>query len=151
MKVKIVLPSAGKLIRDLGLAKDGAVQMFHTQNVLKRLKRYMPFLTGMTYKIAVAQTDIRKPEIVIDTPGARYAYEGKKMVNAKTGKGPGVIPGVGPRYRKGTILKVTDENLEYTKTKNPMAGPHYDKTLVAKEGPAMVEDLQRFIDRRSGK
>ena len=151
MKVKIVLPSAGKLIRDLGLAKDGAVQMFHTQNVLKRLKRYMPFLTGMTYKIAVAQTDIRKPEIVIDTPGARYAYEGKKMVNAKTGKGPGVIPGVGPRYRKGTILKVTGESLEYTKTKNPLAGPHYDKTLVAREGPAMVEDLQRFIDRRGGR
>lgn len=151
MKVKIELPSAGKLIRNLGLAKDGAVQMFHTQNVLKRLKRYMPFRTGMTYKIAVAQTDVRKPEIVIDTPGARYAYEGKKMVNAKTGKGPGVIPGVGPRYRKGTILKVTDENLEYTKTKNPMAGPHYDKTLVAKEGPVMVEDLQRFIDRRGGK
>lgn len=149
MRVKMKLPSASKLIRDKGLAKDGAVQMFHTQNVLKRLKRFMPFLTGMTYKTAVAQTDIRKPEIVIDTPGARYAYEGKKMVNAKTGKGPGVIPGVGPRYRKGTILTVTDEDLVYTKTKNPLAGPHYDKTLVAQEGPAMVADLQRFIDRRS--
>lgn len=149
MKIKIELPSASKLIRDKGLARDGAVQIFHTQNVLKRLKRYMPFLTGMTYKTAVAQTDIRKPEIVIDTPGARYTYMGKKMVNAKTGKGPGLIPGVGPRYRKGTVLKVTDQNLVYTKTKNPLAGPHYDKTLVAREGPAMTADLQRFIDRRS--
>lgn len=148
LKVKIDIPSANQLIRDLGIDPSGAVQMFHTMNVLKRLKRYMPFRTGMTYKIAVAQTDIRKPEIVIDTPGARYAYEGKKMVNAKTGKGPGVIPGVGPRYRKGTILKATEENLVYTKTKNPLAGPHYDRTLAAQEGDAMAEDLRRFIERR---
>ncbi len=150
MKVKMYLPKARKLIRSKGLEKDGAVQMFHTQNVLRRIKRYMPFLTGATYKITVAQTDIRKPEIVTDTPYARYLYRGKVMVNSKTGKGPALIPGVGYRYRKGTTLRPTGRNLVYTKTKNPDAGPHWDRTLVAREGAALTADLQRFIDRRSG-
>ncbi len=150
MKVRIYLPSASKLIRNKGLAKDGHVQMFHTQNVLKRIKRYMPFLTGGLYKITVAQTDIQKPEIVTEAPQAEYLFEGKKMVNAKTGKGPMMIPGVGPRYKKGTILKPTESPLEYTMTKNPKAGPHWDRTLVACEGRVLTADLQRYIDRRKG-
>lgn len=149
MKVKMYLPSARKLVESKGLSKDGAVQAFHTRNVLRRIKRYMPFLTGATYKITVAQTDIRKPEIVTDVPYARYLYFGKAMVNAKTGKGPALIPGVGYRYKKGTILMPTNRSLEYTHTKNPDAGPEWDKTLIAREGAAMTADLQRFIDRRS--
>lgn len=149
MKVKMYLPSASKLVRSKGLGKDGNVQAFHTRNVLRRLKRYMPFCTGATYKTTVAQTDIRKPEIVTDVPYARYLYFGKAMVNSKTGKGPALIPGVGYRYRKGTVLKVTDRNLKYTTTKNSDAGPFWDRTLIAREGSAMTADLQRYINRRS--
>lgn len=149
MKVKMYLPSARKLVESKGLGKDGAVQAFHTRNVLRRIKRYMPFLTGATYKITVAQTDIRKPEIVTDVPYARYLYCGKAMVNSKTGKGPALIPGVGYRYKNGTILRPTSQPLKYTHTKNPNAGPEWDKTLIAHEGAAMTADLQRFIDRRS--
>lgn len=148
MKVKMYLPSARKLVQSKGLSKDGNVQAFHTRNVLRRIKRYMPFRTGATYKITMAHTDIRKPEIVTDVPYARYLYSGKAMVNSKTGKGPALIPGVGFRYRKGTILKVTGRNLKYTTTKNPDAGPFWDRTLIAKEGAAMTADLQRYIDRR---
>lgn len=149
MKVKMYLPSARKLVESKGLSKDGAVQMFHTKNVLRRIKRYMPFLTGATYKITVAQTDIRKPEIVTDVPFGIYLYRGLAMVNAKTGKGPALIPGVGYRYPKGAILRPTKRTLQYTHTKNPDAGPEWDKTLISREGAAMTADLQRFIDRRS--
>ena len=149
MKVKIRLPKASEIVKSKGLAKNGTVQMFHTQNVLRRIKRYMPFLTGATYGLTVIQTDIKNPFIVTDVPYARYLYYGKVMVNSKTGKGPANIPGVGLRYRKGTILKATNRDLTFTKTKNPMAGPFWDRTLVAREGEAMVEDLQRFIDRGS--
>ena len=131
--VKIILPAANQLIRRKGLAQDGRVQMFHTQNCLRRIKRYMPFLSGDTYKITVAQTNIRKPEIVTDVPYARYLYYGKAMVNSKTGKGPALIPGVGYRYKKGTILKPTDRDLKYTTTKNPNAGPFWDRALVASD------------------
>lgn len=150
MKVKIVLPQANQLIRSKGLSKDGQVQMFHTQNVLRRVKRYMPFVSGATYKITTLQTNIREPYIVTDVPYGQYLYRGKVMVNAKTGKGPANIPGVGFRYRKGTVLKPTNQDLEFNRTKNPMAGPYWDRTLVACEGTAMVADLQKFINRRSG-
>ena len=144
--VKIILPSANKLIRQKGLAQDGKVQMFHTQNCLRRIKRYMPFLSGATYKITVAQTNIRKPEIVTNVPYGKYLFYGKVMVNSKTGKGHALIPGVGYRFPKYSTLMPTDRELEYTKTKNPLAGPHWDRTLVAYEGKAIVSDLQRYIN-----
>lgn len=151
MNVKIILPGAAQLIRDKGLSKDGHVQMFHTQNVLRRIKRYMPFRSGATYKITVAQTDIRKPMIVTDVPYGQYLYRGKVMVDPKTGKGPRLIPGVGYRFRKGATLVATARDLEYTRTKNPGAGPYWDRALVAAEGAALVADLQRYIQRRGGK
>lgn len=154
MKIKLYLASANQIIRNKGFAEDGHVQVFHTKNVLGRIKWYMPNSgsnSSATYKITVAQTDIRKPEIVTDVPYGKYLFYGKKMVNAKTGKGPALIPGVGYRYKKGTILKPTDSPLDYTRTKNPQAGPHWDRTLVNREGRAITADLQRYIDRRSGK
>ena len=95
--------------------------MFHTQNVLRRIKKFMPYRSGAMYKVTVTQTDIRKPEIVTETPGARYLFRGKVMID-----------------------------LQFSKGKNPQAGPRWDKALSANEGKAMAADLQRFIDKRSG-
>jgi hypothetical protein len=136
--------SVDQILKDKGLDPSGDAQRFHTANVLKRIKRYMPNLSGMTYKVTVVQTDITKPRIITNTPYAKYLFYGKKMVNAKTGKGPRMIPGIGPRYAKGTVLKVTGEDLKYTK-KNPNAGPRWGRTLSAAEGRAMAEDLTRYI------
>lgn len=148
MKVKVYMSPTAEIIRRKGLGKDGAVQMFHTQNVLRRIKKYMPFLSGATYKLTVAQTDIRKPEIITDVPYGKYLFYGKRMVDSKTGRGPALIPGVGYRYPRGAILKVTEKDLEYTRSKNPMAGPRWDRALSAAEGEAMAADVQRFINRR---
>lgn len=149
VRVSLKLKSARELIRELGLDPSGDVQRFHTENVLKRIKRYMPYDSGSLYKLTVAQTDTSKPAIITDAPQAAYLYRGKKMVNAKTGKGPAFIPGVGFRYRRGTILKATNIPLNYSKSKNPMAGPQWEKTLVANEGDAMTADLQRYINGRA--
>ena len=147
MKVKLQLPSAAKLIRDKGLAPDGDVQRFHTQNVLKRIKRYMPYVSGATYKITVAQTDINKPEIVTNTPYAKYLFHGKKMIDPKI-NASGFLTPEGWRSRRGSVKVLTAENLKYNKTKNPAAGPRWDRALVAAEGKALVADLQSYIDRR---
>lgn len=147
MKVKLHLPSAAQLIRDNGLAHDGDVQRFHTQNVLKRIKRYMPYVSGATYKITVAQTDINKPEIVTNTPYARYIFLGKKMIDPKI-NASGFLTPEGWRSRRGSVKVLTAENLKYNKTKNPAAGPRWDRALVAEEGKALVADLQSYIDRR---
>ena len=147
MKVKLQLPTAAQLIRAKGLAHDGDVQRFHTQNVLKRIKRYMPYVSGATYKITVAQTDINKPEIVTNTPHAKYLFGGKKMIDPKI-NASGFLTPEGWRSRRGSVKVLTAENLKYNKTKNPAAGPRWDRALVAAEGKALVADLQSYIDRR---
>ena len=106
----------------------------------------MPYRTGaLSTKLKyIKGTD----EIVVLAPYAKYQYYGKVMVNSKTGKGPAFIPGVGYRYRLGTTLKATERNLQYDKTKNPRAGPFWDRALIASEGKAIKADLQLYIGRR---
>ena len=147
MKITLQLPSAEQLIKRKGFDSGGHVQQFHTQNVLRRIKRYMPFKTGATYKITVAQTDIRKPEIVTDVPYGKYLFKGKVMVDPRTGAAGFMTP-EGWRSRKGCKKVLTDRDLQYTRTKNPQAGPHWDRALSANEGKAMAADLQRYINRR---
>lgn len=143
----LTMKSANEIIKDKGLAPDGDVQAFHTQNVLRRIKKYMPFLSGVLYKITQIQTDVHKPEIVTDAPQAKYLFYGKVMIDPKLGVAGFMTP-EGWRSRKGSIKVLTDRNLQYTKTKNPMAGPRWDRALSAAEGKAMAEDLQRYLNRR---
>lgn len=143
----LTMQDANQIIRNKGLAPDGDAQAFHTQNVLRRIKRYMPFLSGALYKITQIQTNIRKPEIVTDAPQAKYLFYGKVMVDPKT-NAAGFMTSEGWRSRKGCVKVLTSRNLNYTKTKNPAAGPRWDKALSAAEGKAMAADLQRYMNRR---
>lgn len=129
MKAKLKMNPVSQIIRDHGLNKSGDVQKFHTQNVSRRIQKYMPYRTGATIKLMIAQTDINKPEIVTDTPYAKYLFYGYAM----EGKAP---------------KRVTDRPLNYTKTKNPQAGPRWDRALVAAEGNALAADLRRYIKRK---
>ena len=147
MKVKVYLPTGKQLIRKKGFDANGHVQMFHTQNVLRRIKRYMPYRTGETYKITVAQTNIAKPEIVTDVPYGKYLFYGKVMIDPKLGVAGFMTP-EGWRSRKGSTKVLTGRDLQYTRTKNPQAGPYWDRTLSACEGRAMAADLQRYMNRR---
>ena len=147
MRVKIDVPGADQLIKQVGIDKRGDVQRFLTNDINNRIGRYMPYLTGTTSeKLKYISSDT---EITVAAPYAKYLYFGKVMVNAKTGKGPAYIPGVGLRYKRGTVLKVTDRPLGYTKTHNEKAGPYWDKALIAAEGKALEADLQDYIKRRS--
>ena len=71
-------------------------------------------------KLTIAQTDTHVPEIVTDNPQARYLYYGM----SKSGK-----------------------SLNYTHTKNPLAGPRWDEAVMAAEGDAMAADLARYMRR----
>lgn len=151
INVKLNLPAPQELVQSLGLDSNGDTQQFHTGNVLNRVKAYMPYLSGSLYKLTVAQTDISKPQIITSAPQAKYLYKGVKMVDAATGKGPAYIKGIGFRYRKDAVLKATRKKLKYTTTKNPKAGPKWDKALVANEKNAIVADLQKYIETRRRK
>ena len=147
MKVKLKFPAASQLIRDKGLSHDGDVQRFHTKNVLQRIKRYMPFVSGATYKLTVVQTDISRPEIITAAPHANYIFHGKKMIDPQI-NASGFLTPEGCRSRRGSVKVLTGENLNYNRSKNPAAGPRWDKAVVAAEGDAMVSDLQKYINRR---
>ncbi|MBQ3045135.1 MAG: hypothetical protein IJD49_04200 [Clostridia bacterium] len=130
-KAYLELNSVDQILKDKGLTADGSVQAFHTNNVMRRMYRYMPRLTAATVKVMIAQTDINKPYIILDVPFGKYIYHGKVM----TGPAP---------------KTVTDTPLNYTKTQNPRAGPYWDRALSAAEGAAMVRDLQNYINRKNG-
>ena len=132
MIVRVDIKPVSQIIHDKGLSPTGDVQRFHTNNVIRRIQKYMPYRTGATIKMMIAQTDTSKPEIVLDVPYAKYLYYGKAM----EGRAP---------------KRVTDRDLVYTKTKNPQAGPFWDRALVAAEMPAMQADLQAYVNRKAGK
>lgn len=132
VRVRLEIKPVNQILKAKGLAATGDVQRFHTQNVLRRIVRYMPYRTGTTIKLTIAQTSINRPEIVTDVPYGKYLFYGKAM----EGKAP---------------KKVTERELRYTKTKNPKAGPRWDRAVSAAEGSAMAADLQRYINRKAGK
>lgn len=118
-----------RIMKDKGLTSDGSVQAFHTNNVLRRIQKYMPYRYGTLIKLTIVQTDINKPEIVTAAPQAKYLFYGMKMV------------GRAPKH-------ATDIPLRYTKTKNPQAGPRWDRALSINEGAALARELQRYINSR---
>lgn len=143
----LTMKDANQIIRDKGLDPGGDAQAFHTMNVLRRIKKFMPFLSGALYKMTQIQTDIRKPEIVTDAPQAEFLFSGKVMIDPKI-NAAGFMTSEGWRSPKGGTKVVTSRDLEYTKTKNPAAGPYWDRALSAAEGAALAADLQRFMNRR---
>ena len=111
MRVTLDFPAAEEILQEVGLDEQGDAQMFHTKNVLRRIQKYMPYRTGATIKLTVAQTDPSVPEIVTEEPQAVYLYNGV----SRSGK-----------------------PLNYTRTKNSLAGGHWDRALVAAEGDALA-------------
>ena len=147
--VKVNMKPVNTILTRLGVNKTGDVQMQATRIINQRITRYMPYRTGaMSTKLKY----IKSPtEIEVAARYATYQYYGKVMVNAKTGKGPAFIPSVGYRYKKDTVLKATDRDLDYDKTKNPLAGPFWDKHIMAAEGSQIAAELQEYVDRKAGK
>lgn len=147
--VKVRMPTAEQLLQRHGLQKDGPVQQFWTNTIRRRVSRYMPYRSGA---LSSKLTFVSKPsEITTLGPYARYQYYGHVMVNAATGKGPRVIPGVGLRWPKGASLRQTQRPLQYDSTKNSKAGPLWDKRLMEAEGDAVLAELHDYVRAREGR
>ena len=146
--IKIDTKSVDDLVRRLGSAQLAQrAQIAFTREVDKRIGRYMSFRTGVMS--GKAKRMIGPTQILADTPYARYQYYGNVMVNAKTGKGPRIIPGVGPRWPKGATLKATGRPLQYDTSKNAKAGPFWEKALMENEKDeichSVADELLRAI------
>ena len=143
MRVRLEMPEASALIRKMGLDQNGHVQMFHTQNVCRRIKRYMPMQSSMLTKSTYVKS---ATEIEVVAPYAKYMYYGKVMIDPAINAAGFMTPN-GWRSRKGAIKVVTDRDLVYDTTKNPQAGPYWDRALIANEKDALLSDLQTYIGR----
>ncbi len=148
-RIKVEMKPVDTILTRIGVDKNGDVQMQVTRIINNRITKYMPFRTGV---LSTKSKRIKSPtEIEVAAPYALYMYYGKVMVNSKTGKGPAFIPGVGYRYRKGTVLKVTERDLNYDLTKHPKAGPFWDRRMMASEAAQIAHDIQVYVNRRGGK
>lgn len=148
--IKVDMKPVGKIMDRLGVTARGDVQRFHTANTLRRIQRYMPYRSGAMIKLMIAQSPTDEPFIHVDAPQARMLYYGKVMVDPKTGAA-GFLTANGWRSRKGVAKVVSDRDIKYDKTKNPRAGPFWDRALMAAEGEQMAAELQDYVNRRAGK
>lgn len=115
VKVDANLMPASEIIERLGVGPKGRVQQYATERILFRMRRYMPWLTGET---ATQLTIATSPTtITVNAPYAQYLYNGV----SKSGK-----------------------PLNYTHTENPLAGPHWDRTLATLEGAAIAQDIENY-------
>ena len=121
MKVTLDLPSAQELIESKGFSKNGKVQLFHTNNVSRRIEKFMPKRSGaLRGRLKQIQGG---SEIKVNGPYAKYQYHGM------------VMAGRAPKH-------VTSKPLQYG-----TGGPKWDRALVAEEGKVIEAELQAYIRR----
>ena len=127
IRVRVKMKPVNTILTRMGVKPDGDVQMFVTNTVNRRITRYMPFRSGA---LATKLKHIKSAtEIEVLGPYARYQYYGKVM----EGPAPKVL---------------TDRDLKYDKTKNPLAGPFWDRHLMNNEGAQIAADVRRYVSGR---
>ena len=145
-KIQIKMKPTEQIVKRLGLDATGDVQKQFTNIVNRRITRYMP--AGPQAVLSTKLKRIKSPtEIEVDAPYAHYQYKGEVW-------GPNI-----PRIENGVVVGYwsppikhpTGRKLKYSKAYNRLAGPFWDKRLMAAEGKAIVADIQRYIDRKAGK
>lgn len=146
MRSTVRMNPPSRVLRDHGLDSGGDVQKQWTMIVMRHMQRRMPYRSGLLIKRMIAATDLSKPLIVIPGPEVRMLYHGKVMVDPETGKA-GFLTADGWKSRRGSKKIASNRDIEYTKTKNPEAGPYWDRRTKA-DMPKMSRELQAHVDRR---
>lgn len=146
-RVRVDMKPVKQIMARLGIDARGDVQRFHTANVKRRIQKYMPYRTGATIKLMIAQSPVNEPFLHVNVPYARMLYYGKVMVDPETGMAGFLTPN-GWRSRRGVAKVASSRDLQYDKTKNPRAGPFWDRRLTAAEGRQMAAELQDYVRRR---
>ena len=88
------------------------------------------------------RTQVKGNTIIYPGPYARYLYNGMKMVDSATGKGPMKIVSkdgsVSFRFSKGAVLRPTDEPLNIRTTVHRQAQSHWFEASKA-------QNLQKWV------
>lgn len=111
-----------KLIRQLGLGPGGRTQQKWTRIVQAHMLKYLPYRAVGSVEAAVnmgASDDFT--QIVVKGDYMRYLYMGKVMA--------------------GNPKRAINKDLHYTKNKNALAGPLWDRRLKQNELPVMIAEI----------
>lgn len=103
--------------------------------VMKDMKPYMPQQTGTFINITSAQSASLAGSgtvVAAAPPMGRFLYEGKVMVDEKTGS---------PWARPGAKKIVTEKDLTYS---NPKATPHWFDTAKENHGKSWVREVKKI-------
>lgn len=96
--------------------------------IARDTERYVPART----KSLVNRTSVDENLLIYPGPYASSLNRGKVMVDSETGRGPAPIPGVGPRYRKGALLKPSDRDMKISTAVHPNAQKEWFKASKEK-------------------
>ena len=144
MSVKVSFPTMPQAIAKLGVGRNGDVQALVTDEVMHNMPDFMPRRGG---GLASSMSKQAPDRIRVDAPYARFQFFGNKM-GAPGNQGPFPVGDGEFRFRKGARPVKTGEPLDYSRSANPQAGPHWDRRMVAARGKAIVAKVNRYVRRR---
>ena len=127
IEVKVDLSRFEKQYGDAQFALDSAVMKDMTPYMPKRTGTFINVTKAMSAAIAGSGT-----VIAAAPPMGRFLYEGKVMVDEKTGS---------PWARAGAKKVVTDRDLKYS---NPKATPHWFDTAKKNHGESWVREVKKI-------
>ena len=149
-RIKVNMKPVNQIVARLGLNPTGDVQKQTTAIINHRITRYMPYKNGV---LAYESKYIKSPtEIEVLGPYARYMYYGEVMVDPKT-RAAGFQDKDGQwKSRRGVPKVRSGRPIDYDTTKgHPLAGPNWDKRMMAAEGAQITKELQSYVNRKAGK
>lgn len=145
---------SGNMKADVSLDRFSAqfndAQFWLDSQIMTDMVPYMPMQSGdfIQRTRAMSASMAGTGSVVAAAPPmGRFLYEGKKMVNAATGKGPQKIP-TGPgeyvwRWPKGAKLSATNQPLELSKNAHPKATDHWFDAAEKAHGKAWISGVKK--------
>ena len=145
-RIKVQMQPVNRIVSRLGVDPTGDVQMQLTRIVNKRITKYMPFRSGaLATKLKFIKSTT---EIEVMGPYARVMYYGKVMEDPQL-HAAGFKDADGQwKSRRGVPKVVSDREFNYDPTKHPLAGPLWDKRMMANEGTVIRAEIQAYVNRR---
>ena len=120
--------SPQKSEKQLGLGPGGSTQKKWTRIVQAHMMKYLPYRAVGSVEAAVNMGATEDgTAIIVRGDYMRYLYEGKVMA--------------------GKPKRATSKDLHYTKSKNALAGPFWDRRLKQNEMQAMVAEITPEIGK----
>ena len=106
--------------------------------IMASMVPYMPHQTGTFINVTKAMSSAIAGSgtvIAAAPPIGRFLYEGKVMVDEKTGS---------PWARPGAKKVVTDRNLDYDTSHNPKVTDHWFNTAKRNHGKSWVREVKKI-------